>query len=181
MNIKLDLYSTIIALSIMNTTISQVAIDYNKSQCTQCNMIIKDNRFSAQAASKKGKVFNFDAIECLVNFLKVSNQDHFKHFWVSDYKSPSGFLNAHDAIYVQSQAIKSPMGANLAAFENIANAKEIQKENNGTIYSWSEIRAKFNNQKLGETNQEHQHHDHFRPDAQAPIGVMGDHLHKKKV
>ena len=25
----------------------------------------------------------------------------------------------------------------------------------------------------------HSHHNHFRPDSHAPIGVMGDHLHHK--
>ena len=44
--------------------------------------------------------------------------------------------------------------------------------------SWAELKDRFKDSRFGLLD--HPDHHHHRPDAYAPIGVMGDHLHHKK-
>jgi len=138
-------------------------------------MVIRDNSHKAKA-EKKGEIFNFDSVECLINFLKSYNQNNFSYIEVSDYGTQS-FIDAKTAFFLISKSIPSPMGANLTAFGNQEIIKNIINDKGGQLYSWKEINAKFNNSQ--ESNVSTIKHDHYRPDAHAPIGVMGDHLHQK--
>ncbi len=178
MNTKFKIYSLTITLFLMTSMAAQKQIEYTGSACVQCNMVIKDDQFSARAVTKKGSISNFDAIECLVNFLKVNDDELFSELWVANYAKPGDFINAQTAFYLKSERIESPMGAGLAAFIDLTKAKTIQRQKGGELYSWEQLKSKFSLSKVGQAN--HEHHDHFRPDAYAPIGVMGDHLHEKK-
>lgn len=147
----------------------------NNNQCEHCNMIIEDELHKA-TAEKNNKTIHFDAIECLINYLKSNDETSFSKLQVSDYETGQP-IDAKTAIYLKSKAIPSPMGANLSAFKSKKNVLKIQKEKGGDIYTWEEIKTKFKDSKFGTVN--HSHHDHYRPDVHAPIGVMGDHLHLK--
>ncbi len=147
----------------------------NNKQCIHCNMTIQDE-FHKASAKLENKTIYFDAIECLINYLKVHNEKGISSLQVSNYKTGK-LIAAKTATYLKSKAIPSPMGANLSAFKNKEAAEKTQKEKEGELYSWETINLKFKDSKFGAVN--HSHHDHYRPDAHAPIGVMGDHLHKK--
>lgn len=147
----------------------------NKNQCIQCNMVVTDDLHKA-TAKIDNKTIQFDAIECLINYLKTHDETKFKSLKVSDY-STGNLVDAKNATYLKSKAIPSPMGAYLSAFKDKNEAKKVQSEKAGELYSWEAIKEKFQDSKFGANN--HNHHNHFRPDAHAPIGVMGDHLHEK--
>lgn len=166
---------SIIAVLFLN----KIAISQNKhtsNQCIHCNMVIKDKLHNAQLITDSQKILNFDAIECLLNYLSNTKETTYSNLTVADYKSGKQ-VNAKTATYLISNAIKSPMGANLSAFKTKNEAELIQKNKKGKLYTWQEIKENFKTNKLG--NVEHNHHHHNRPDAHAPIGVMGDHLHEK--
>ncbi|MFL1011056.1 nitrous oxide reductase accessory protein NosL [Flavisericum labens] len=147
-----------------------------KSQCVHCNMFIKDTYHNAEATKNNNTVLQFDAIECLINYLKSTSESSLKTLKVSDYKTGK-LIDAKTATFLKSKDIPSPMGANLSAFKSKVTANEIQKEKGGETYTWDGIKLKFQNSKFGAID--HNHHDHYRPDAHAPIGIMGDHLHEK--
>ncbi|NNC49243.1 MAG: hypothetical protein HKO01_01770 [Flaviramulus sp.] len=147
----------------------------NKNHCVHCKMDIQDDLHRA-SAEKNNETLHFDAIECLINYLKLYDESLFSKLNVSDYETGQ-LIDAKTATYLKSKAISSPMGANLSAFKNEKNATQIKSKKGGEIYSWDAIKVKFKDSKFGALD--HSHHDHFRPDAHAPIGIMGDHLHKK--
>ena len=163
--------SVLFILFISKNTFSQ-AIGTNK-QCVHCNMVIKDPLHKAQVTTINNQIIYFDAIECLLNYTKTKNKTSFSSFLVSDYKS-GNLIAATTATYLISDAIKSPMGANLSALKNNEEAKKLQQNKGGKLFNWQEIVSKFNQEKTTS-----HHHHHNRPDAHAPIGVMGDHLHQK--
>lgn len=142
------------------------------NQCVHCKMSIKDIHHKATAETK-GKTLHFDAIECLINYLKTKNESDFSSLKVADYKTGE-LIDVSSATYLKSKAIPSPMGANLSAFKNKEVAKSIKEEKGGELYTWETIKEKFKGSNFGAL-----HHNHNRPDAHAPIGVMGDHLHSK--
>jgi len=142
------------------------------TQCIHCNMTIKDKLHRAEATID-GKIFNYDAIECLINYIKTKNKTHVSLLKVADYKTGE-LINAKKATYLVSENIPSPMGANLSAFENFKHASILKSKQGGILYDWESIKEKFENSSFGANT-----HNHHRPDAHAPIGVMGDHLHSK--
>lgn len=174
MKTKYFLYSIIIAFFLGKTTFAQT-IKSNK-QCVHCNMVIKDKLHKAQVITPAQKKLNFDAIECLLNYSKTQKEASFIKQLVADYLTGE-LINATKATYLISSEIKSPMGANLSAFKDKEAAKKNQKTKTGKLFTWKEIQLEFVTRKVGATN--HSHHNHNRPDAHAPIGVMGDHLHAK--
>lgn len=167
---RIYLLSVLLVCLFLNKTHAQ-----NSKQCIHCNMSIQDE-FHRASAKTDVKTVHFDAIECLINYLKTHDESIFSALEVSDYKTGK-LTNAKTATYIKSKAIPSPMGANLSAFKNEGDAKNTQNDKGGERYTWEGIKAKFKDSKFGAVD--HSHHDHYRPDAHAPIGVMGDHLHNK--
>jgi copper chaperone NosL len=60
-----------------------------------------------------------------------------------DMSQPNTLIPVSNVMFLVSEKIQSPMGANLAAFENAEKAKELQKEWDGVIYNWEELKTKF--------------------------------------
>lgn len=116
------------------------AIDYGFDACTHCKMTIADNRFGTELVTKKGKVYKFDAIECMAQYLQ-DNEEEYALQLVTDLSKPGEFIDAEKATYVQSKEMPSPMGMNLSAYENEADAKSFLENANGVILSWQEVKA----------------------------------------
>ena len=146
------------------------------SRCVQCNMEIANKSFRAKAINDKGEAVYFDAIECLVNYLKTKNEKSFSELFVTDYTSGE-YIDATKASYLKSRAIPSPMGANLSAYSSERAAKEALKSREGQIFSWPALKERFVSSDFGSAG--HSHHHHGGAKAYAPGGVMGDHLHPK--
>ena len=176
MNKKLIVRILAIALFLSNMSFAQEKINYNTTQCTFCNMVIKDQLHASKATLESGKTAYFDAIECLLNYINSNPTTKFKSYAVINYANGK-FINATQATYLKSKAIKSPMGANLSAFATKSTAEKTAQEKTGKLFTWNQLLSIYNDEKVGHTN--HSHHNHNRPDAHAPIGVMGDHLHAK--
>jgi hypothetical protein len=135
-------------------------------------MKIKNEQFKA-TVTNNGELVSFDAVECLINYLKAVNNETLSDLKVADYKTGK-LIDAKTAYYLKSKAIPSPMGANLSAYETKESAEKMSNKKGGDVYSWEALKEKFKNSSFGYIE-----HNHFRPDAHAPIGVMGDHLHEK--
>ncbi len=121
-------------------------IDYGNENCDFCTMTISDDRFASELVLNTGKALKFCAIECMVrdiNRTENYTDDDVNNFYVIDMTKPNTLVPASDVVFLVSEQIQSPMGANLGAFENAEKAKELQKEWDGVIYSWDELKTKF--------------------------------------
>lgn len=121
-------------------TIEPKPINYGKDHCHYCEMTIVDRNHATFYVTEKGKQFNFDAIECMINDLNNNNKHNLAFMEVTYYGHPKQMLKAQSATYLISESIKSPMSANLSAFSTLDVAKKAQQEHGGTIYTWSEIK-----------------------------------------
>ena len=107
--------------------------------CHLCKMGIADEKFGGEIISKKGKVFRFDDIGCMIRFMKAGGieQKDISQTVAINYEKKNDFINTEKSVFVSSERIKSPMGFNIAAFSNAEAAnKSIQ---NGKILSWNEL------------------------------------------
>lgn len=116
-------------------------IEYGSDACDFCKMTIVDAQHGAEAVTSKGKVFQFDAIECLTNFIEQHQDKQFAFLLVNDYHSPKELIDAKTSHYLISQNLPSPMGAYLTAFREKSAALEMQKAKGGEVFDWDGVRV----------------------------------------
>ncbi len=140
---KKVLFIALVILMFSACGIEPQPIEYGKDMCNFCKMNIVDQQHAAEIVSKKGKVYKYDAIECMLNELKSRNEAEIALFLVNTYDLPKELADAATVNYLISEAIKSPMGANLSAFKDKKIAISTKEEKGGDIYNWEELKIKF--------------------------------------
>ncbi|WOD42030.1 nitrous oxide reductase accessory protein NosL [Hwangdonia lutea] len=118
-------------------------INYGSDGCHFCKMTIVDKVHAAEIVTKKGKVYMFDATECMINFMDEFDTSEIKLYLSNNYTEPEALIDATKATFLISENIPSPMGAFLSAFKNKADAEKTQAEKGGDLYTWAELLAKF--------------------------------------
>ena len=117
-------------------------ISFGNDQCHFCKMSIVDQRYGAEILTTKGKVFKYDAIECMINALceNTNNEYSYMHsIYTIDFNQPTMLVDAKAAFYLVSEALPSPMGANLTGFKADAGAKKASTQYQGEIYTWENV------------------------------------------
>jgi len=120
-------------------------IHYGEDKCEFCRMSIVDQRFGGEIVTQKGKIYKFDAIECLVNYLDehVEDEAKLKFVLTNTYDAPGKLIDTKACNYLKSQNMPSPMGMFLNPFKENSEALKFQEENTGSIFKWDELRKEF--------------------------------------
>lgn len=118
---------------------------YGEDKCEFCRMSIVDQRFGGEIVTQKGKVYKFDAVECLVNYIdeRIEDESKLKFVLTNTYDHPGKLVNASECTYLKSTQMPSPMGMFLNPFKELTEASRLQKENTGSIFTWEELRTDF--------------------------------------
>ena len=106
-------------------------------------MTIVDNQHASELVTDKGKVYKYDAIECMMNHLDKWDQAEIKFYLVADFDSPKKLVDATQAHYMISQSFPSPMGEFLTGFENRNSRDQLAQNHGGTPLSWEELQREF--------------------------------------
>lgn len=130
-------------LLILSCSVNPQPIDYGASGCTYCSMTIVDKQHASQLVTEKGKAYNFDAIECMLNYLKEEPLTPIGLYLVNDFMAPGELIDGSKSTFLISEAIPSPMGSFLTALKSNKEAQTLLDQYGGEIYSWEEIREKF--------------------------------------
>lgn len=135
-------YSALILLLIFSScNVSPKPIEYGSDGCHFCKMTIVDKVHATEFITKKGKVYKFDATECMVNYFDEFDTSEIELYLTNYFSKPEAFTDATTATYLISKNLPSPMGAFLTAFENKSEAEKVQSEKGGKLYSWTELLA----------------------------------------
>ena len=133
-------YSIIALLFLFfNCNVSPQGIDYGNDGCHFCKMTIVDKVHAAEIVTKKGKVYTFDATECMVNFLNDFETSEIELYLSNHFSEPEALIDATQATFLISENVPSPMGAFLTAFKTKDAAKIVLNEKGGKLYSWDEF------------------------------------------
>lgn len=133
----------VMLLVLTSCNVGPQAIDYGNDGCYFCKMTIVDKIHAAEIITKKGKVYKFDASECMINFMKEFDTSEVKLFLTNIYTEPETLIDATQATFLISKNVPSPMGAFLTAFKTKEDAQKVQDEKEGTLYSWNELLIHF--------------------------------------
>lgn len=117
-------------------------IIYGKDACAHCSMTVMDKRFASEIITAKGKVFKFDAIECMAGFLKENPEiaaNEKSVFLVNDFDQPGKFVDARNTFFLNDDSFRTPMGGNVAAFVSKGSARAYDRNKPAKIYTWLQL------------------------------------------
>ena len=114
-------------------------------------MAIVDTQYGAEAVTSKGKVYKFDAIECLANFTESEKDYSFAFLLVNGYHSPKELMDARTSHFLISKNLPSPMGAYLTAFSEKSAAEEMKETKGGEVFDWKEVQVYLKEQGVVRT------------------------------
>jgi len=104
-------------------------IRFGEDHCEYCKMGIVDKRFGAELITEKHRVYKFDAVECLMDFMEEQKVEH-DEILVLPYDGLGQLYPVDSLVFAISTAYKSPMGGNIAAFlpQNAPSGEQLKWE-----------------------------------------------------
>ena len=140
--------TVLVALTIViswSCSVEPQPINYGSDACEFCKMTIVENRWAAEIVTDKGKAYKYDAIECMMNYMNRNeiSSDGLALLLVDDYSQPGVLIDATKATYIRSEAIPSPMGAFLSAFNNKDAAEKTVAEKGGEVFDFNELKSRY--------------------------------------
>ncbi|MBP7184639.1 MAG: nitrous oxide reductase accessory protein NosL, partial [Saprospiraceae bacterium] len=114
-------------------------IRLNKDNCANCKMTITDGHFATELVTKKGRVYKFDDIKCMLAFKKAEPDKVASKHFVNNYAEDNKLIPAESAFYIKGGLVVSPMAGNIAAFENKEKALQFNNKLKGVLLSWNDI------------------------------------------
>jgi copper chaperone NosL len=116
-------------------------IKLGQDACSFCKMSIADNHFGAEMMTKKGKVYKFDDMHCIAGFIKSNEvaKSDIKEIWLVNYAEPHNFIPDQKAFLFESKDLHSPMGGNIANFDDESKMKEVMKNIKGEVLTWNQF------------------------------------------
>lgn len=137
---------TVAAIIILSVTLASCnagpePIKPGVDNCYFCKMTVSDNRFGAELVTTKGKIYKFDDVHCILSYLKTKDVEtnNIKDIYLTDFCGEHQLINVNKTSLLKSEVLRSPMGGNIAAFDNKDSLAKIQQRFPGTIANWNEL------------------------------------------
>jgi copper chaperone NosL len=120
-------------------------LQFGTDLCHTCKMTIMDHKFGGEVVTRKGKVYKFDDVNCMVNFLNSGylEEREIVYKLVVDYAQPGKLIDATTAFYVKSAEVRSPMASGVAAFEWEKTKDDFKNQWKGIYLTWGELITQF--------------------------------------
>lgn len=131
-------------MSFSSCTSGPEPIRYGQDNCQHCKMTLTDKHYGAEIVTKKGKVFKFDDLTCLVAYLKsgVLPTENIAQMVSTDFKKAGAFVEVQQAFFLQNEALKSPMRGDVATFSSQNDLSAVKAEiGGGKEMKWAEVKA----------------------------------------
>ena len=138
-------FSIFVALLLSSCTVEPEPLQYGSEPCHTCKMTLMDKKFGAELVTKKGKIYKFDDINCMLAFYnsgEIEARD-FAYKLVVDFAQPGTLIDAADAFYLKSASIKTPMASQMAAFAHKNDMDARNKQLHGIYLEWGELVTQF--------------------------------------
>lgn len=120
-------------------------IRYGEDNCYFCKMTLTDKRYGAELVTQKGKVYKFDDLNCLGNFIKLGEvtTENTAFTLAVDFKT-GRLTDVQQAFFLNNEALKSPMRADIACFTEQEHRNGLKTElGGGQEMNWQEVKQGF--------------------------------------
>jgi copper chaperone NosL len=131
----------VMALMMGSCKVKPEAFIYGKDNCYTCKMGIIDEKYGGETLTKKGKVFKFDDVLCMVRYLKSGalNEEDIRQNLLIDFEKGKEFMAAPTAFILVGNNFKSPMGSHAAAFSSPESAAKFKSDPGSELLTWKEV------------------------------------------
>lgn len=135
-----------LAMTLVSCNTKPSPFEAGKDVCHFCKMNITDTRFGGELITKKGKIFKFDDLHCMISFLKAGTEtdNSLSQKLTINFEKPNSFLEVDKAVFVTSPELKSPMGSHTAGFETQAAATQFCRGKQAEISNWKTLFTRSN-------------------------------------
>lgn len=127
----------------------QKSIEYGQDECHYCKMMIMEKQYGTEIVTKKSKVFKFDSVECLIDFMHEGNvkEGDAAFILITSFDDPGKLKEARASYYLHSKELPSPMGMYLTAFNTEKAAMVAKEKYGGEVLNWEMLNRKFKSLK----------------------------------
>lgn len=145
LNITSALFFVFSALLFTSCKPKTEPFNYGKDNCHFCKMGIMDPKYGCEVVTKKSKVYKFDDLNCMAMFLNAGGVEEkdIAHKVVINFEKGNDFIDVNKAVFWVSPTLRSPMGANAAAFISQQAAEKTIKPKEGQFVTWETISNKY--------------------------------------
>jgi len=135
----------LIAAILQGCTVEPEPLVYGADMCYTCKMTLMDDKFGAELVTKKGNVYKFDAVNCMLGFYHsdFEEQGNMAHLLVINFAKPKQLIDATNSWYLKSDLIRSPMASGIAAFATEGEYLQYKKKWKAILMSWGETNTQF--------------------------------------
>lgn len=129
------------AVNLLSCNTAPEPLKVGSDNCYFCKMTISDDRFGAEIATAKGKIYKFDDAHCILSFLKTNDLPaaNIKAIYLTDFSGQHQLLNTQKIFLLKSELLHSPMNGNIAAFGNADSLKLVQQKISGELVNWEAL------------------------------------------
>lgn len=115
-------------------------LEIGVDDCHTCHMKITDSRFGGEIVTTKGRVYKFDSIQCLQEYL-AKNPNKSDTIYVADYFSPDTLVKADEAGFLNSSSVSGPMGPGVIATKDLGALEKFKILHPGKVTDWKGLPA----------------------------------------
>lgn len=135
----------LLAASLASCTVQPEPLQYGRDICHLCKMTLVDKKYGAELVTRRGKIYRFDDINCMINFYNSNYEatEDFQYKLVVDFSKPGQLIDASNAFYLKSGELRTPMGSEVAAFESKSSLDAHKKQVSGIFLAWGEVITQF--------------------------------------
>ena len=106
-------------------------IAYGEDVCSNCNMLISDEKFASAYWTVDGEARRFDDVGEMLSFMR-STPEETASVWVHDVNSAE-WLPAEEAYFVVGSGLTTPMGTGIVACDTQAEAEALAYDQDGAM------------------------------------------------
>jgi len=139
------LISLLLLIVFVSCQVKPEPLQFGVDACYACKMTLMDDRFGAEMVTKKGKVYKFDDVNCLLGVYHsdFESQQDIAHLLVVNFAKPTQLIDATNSWYLKSDSIRSPMASGIAAFATEEEYSPLKKKWKAILMSWGETNTQF--------------------------------------
>ena len=135
----------IVAFFIISCNTEPQPLVPGKDECHFCKMPVADTKYGAEIITVKGKIYKFDDIICMINFLKsgLNKNEKVKDVLAVNYFTNQKLMDVNESVFLKNANFRTPMNSGIAAFESPDQAKTFLNEIQSETLNWQQLQEKL--------------------------------------